>query len=119
VPQRLCWTGNGPDASATRDDLYVSALAAPSTITTLTEHTLLAFADHGSLGALLPRDTAYADEVLNRFERVGVNVQVLAERLQHETAAALADSWRHIVARITARRDAARRRVRAYTREAR
>ena len=46
-PQRLLWASTGtkdPDAS---DVLYIEALAAPFTINTMPEPTLLAFAEHG------------------------------------------------------------------------
>ena len=49
-PQRLLWASTGtkdPDAS---DVLYVEALAAPFTVNTMPEKTLLAFADHGEVG---------------------------------------------------------------------
>ena len=57
-PQRLLWASTGtkdPDAS---DVLYVEALAAPFTINTMPEKTLLAFADHGKVGDRCRRTAA-------------------------------------------------------------
>ena len=53
-PQRLLWASTGtkdPDAS---DTMYIEAFASPFTVNTMPEPTLLAFADHGEVGDLLP-----------------------------------------------------------------
>ena len=49
-PQRLLWASTGTKDPQAPDTLYVEALAAPDTIDTMPEKTLLAFADHGSVG---------------------------------------------------------------------
>src|SRR5665213_2361716 len=46
-PQRLLWASTGTKDPAAPDTLYLEALAAPDTINTIPEKTLLAFADHG------------------------------------------------------------------------
>ena len=46
-PQRLLWASTGTKDPAAPDTLYVEALAAPDTVNTMPEKTLLAFADHG------------------------------------------------------------------------
>ena len=73
-PQRLLFASTGtkdPDAS---DVLYVEALAAPFTINTMPDKTLLAFADHGQVGDPLPADGGDAEQVLAEFEAAGVDV---------------------------------------------
>ena len=50
-PQRLLWASTGTKDPAAPDTLYVEALAAPDTINTIPDKTLLAFADHGKVGA--------------------------------------------------------------------
>ena len=47
LPQRLLWASTGTKDPAAPDTLYAEALAAPDTINTLPEKTLLALADHG------------------------------------------------------------------------
>ena len=99
-PQRLLWASTGskdPTASAT---LYVEALAAPDTITTIPEKTLLAFADHGKVGATLPADGGYSEEVLEEFRREGIDDEALAARLQREAVETFTASWRELMARI-------------------
>ena len=99
--QRLLWASTGvkdPDAS---DVLYDRALAAPYTINTMPEKTLLAYGDHGDLGELMPADGGNADEVIRRFaDEDGVDVHQLAEQLQAEGAESFNKSWNELMAGI-------------------
>jgi transaldolase len=99
-PQRLLWGSTGTKDPAAPDTLYVEALAAPDTIDTIPEKTLLAFADHGKVGAVLPLDGGDAETVLAEFRRQGIDDAALAERLQREGAEAFAKSWYALLARI-------------------
>ncbi len=99
-PQRLLWASTGTKDPAAPDTLYVQALAAPDTIDTLPEKTLLAFADHGRVGTALPADGGYADAVLEEFRREGVDDDALAQRLQREGVEAFASSWHAMLSRI-------------------
>ena len=98
--QRLLWGSTSTKDPAAPDTLYVTGLAAPSTINTMPEATLEAFGDHGDVGEMLPADGAGADEVLARFESVGVDVTALAVQLQSEGTAAFVDSWNSLIAHI-------------------
>ena len=102
-PQRLLWASTGTKDPAAPDTLYVQALAAPGTIDTLPEKTLLAFADHGRAAAALPADGGYADAVLQEFRREGVDDEALAQRLQREGVEAFALSWHAMLSRIAER----------------
>ncbi|MEO7761941.1 MAG: transaldolase [Casimicrobiaceae bacterium] len=99
-PQRMLWASTGTKDPAARDTLYVEALAAPGTINTIPEKTLLAYADHGRVGALLPRDGGYAEQVLDEFRREGVDDTEVAATLQREGADSFAKSWGELLARI-------------------
>ena len=99
-PQRLLWASTGTKDPAAPDTLYVQALAAPDTVDTLPEKTLLAFADHGRVGTALPADGGYADAVLEEFRREGVDDDALAARLQREGVDAFATSWHALLTRI-------------------
>lgn len=100
LPQRLLWASTGTKDPAASDTLYVQALAAVGTINTLPEKTLLAFADHGLVGAPLPADGGYADAVLEEFRREGVDDVALAERLQREGVDGFATSWHALMSLI-------------------
>jgi transaldolase len=99
-PQRLLWASTGTKDPAARDTLYIEALAAPDTINTIPEPTLLAFADHGQPGAVMPADGGYAEAVLDELRREGVDDEALAARLQREGVQAFAKSWSGLLARI-------------------
>jgi hypothetical protein len=51
-PQRLLFASTGTKDPKASDVLYISALAAPNTVNTMPEKTLLAFGDHGKLAGL-------------------------------------------------------------------
>jgi transaldolase len=99
-PQRLLWASTGSKDPASPDTLYVQALVAPDTINTLPEKTLLAFADHGRLGTLMPADGGYAEAVLAEFRREGVDDEALAWRLQRQGVEAFVTSWHAMLAQI-------------------
>ena len=99
-PQRLLWASTGtkdPDAS---DVLYVEALAAPLTINTMPDKTLLAFADHGKVRETIPPDGGDAEEVLAAFNDAGIDTDALAKRLQEEGAETFVKSWSELLATI-------------------
>ncbi len=99
-PQRLLWASTGTKDPAAADTFYVEALVAEQTIDTIPEKTLLAFADHGKVGATLPADGGYAEAVLDEFKREGVDDEALAAQLQREGVQAFAKSWSALMARI-------------------
>ena len=98
--QRLLWASTGTKDPAAPDTLYVQALAAPGTINTLPEKTLLAFADHGKVEHTLATDGGYAEAVIGEFRREGVDDDALAARLQREGVDAFAASWRALLTRV-------------------
>jgi transaldolase len=99
-PQRLLWASTGTKDPAASDTLYVQALAAPRTINTLPEKTLLGFADHGHIERAMPVDGGYAEAVIEEFRREGVDDGAMATRLQREGVDAFAASWHALLNRI-------------------
>lgn len=100
-PQRLLWASTGTKDPMAPDVFYLEALTAPDTIATIPEETLLAFADHGKAGSVLPADGGDAEETLTLFARVGVDITVLAGRLQREGALAFNKSWNDLIDCLT------------------
>jgi transaldolase len=96
-PQRLLWASTGTKDPEASDVLYIEALAAPFTINTMPEKTLLAFADHGEVGEPLPVDGGDSSEVLAAFEQAGIDIH---PRLQIEGAEAFVKSWRDLLSTI-------------------
>jgi transaldolase len=99
-PQRLLFASTGTKDPEASDVLYVEALAAPLTVNTMPDKTLLAFADHGEVGEPIPTDGGDAEQVLAEFEAAGVDVAELAARLQREGAEAFDASWKELVQSI-------------------
>jgi transaldolase len=96
--QRLLWASTGTKDPKAPDVLYVKSLAAPHTINTMPEATLLALADHGEIGAMLPHDGGDAELVLDRFRTAGVDTDALAKQLQRDGADAFVQSWDDLLA---------------------
>ena len=67
------------------------------------EATLLAFADHGVVGDLLPSDGGDFAETLAAFESSGVDVEALGKRLQDEGADAFVKSWVALMERLVSK----------------
>ncbi len=98
--QRLLWASTGTKDPKASDVLYIKSLAAPHSVNTMPEKTLLALADHGDIGAMLPHDGGDAETVLAEFARAGVDLDGLATQLQREGAAAFVKSWDELLACI-------------------
>ena len=106
LPQRLLWASTGTKDPSAPDTLYVQSLAAPDTINTMPEKTLLAFADHGRLSATLAPDGGDSSAVLGRFADAGIDAAALGRKLQIDGAAAFVTSWNELMRQI-ARKGAA------------
>jgi transaldolase len=92
-PQRLLLASTGTKDPKASDILYIKALAAPDTINTMPEATLLDFADHGEVGAPMPADGGDCEQMLAQFGKAGIDIDALAAQLQSEGARAFDDSW--------------------------
>jgi transaldolase len=99
-PQRLLFASTGTKDKNASDTLYVAALAAPNTVNTMPEATLLAFVDHGGTPAGLPRDGDDAQDVLLAHAKAGIDLAALAAQLQTDGAKGFVDSWQDLLATI-------------------
>jgi transaldolase len=98
--QRMLWASTGTKDPKAPAGLYVEALAAPDTIDTMPEKTLLAFAESGNLKGVMAKDGGDAEDVLGRFARAGIDVNALAAQLQVDGAASFVKSWTELMKRI-------------------
>ncbi|NMM39139.1 MAG: transaldolase [Glaciimonas sp.] len=101
--QRLLWGSTGTKDPAAPDTLYLEALAAPNTINTIPEKTLLAFADHGTVNGSMPADGGDAEKVLAAFAQAGVDETALATQLQREGVESFSKSWNDLMALIASK----------------
>jgi transaldolase len=92
-PQRVLWASTSTKDPDLPDSYYLGRLAAPDTIDTVPEKTLLAFADHGDPDQRLAPDYAAAERTISAIADAGVDVDILAERLQRQGAGAFGADW--------------------------
>ncbi|MEO8159861.1 MAG: transaldolase [Arenimonas sp.] len=107
LPQRLLWASTGTKDPSLPTNYYVAALAAPGTIDTIPEKTLLAFDADADSEVPAPQPMAAdgedADAMLARFGDARIDISALATRLQRDGAAAFVKSWNSLLGRITAK----------------
>jgi transaldolase len=96
LPQRLLWASTGTKDPHASDILYIKALAAPFTINTIPDATLKAFDDHGEVDATLAPDGG-DERVLADFVKAGINIDVLAAKLQDDGAKSFVKSWKDLM----------------------
>jgi len=102
-PQRLLWASTGTKDPKASDILYIKSLAAPFTVNTMPEATLKALASHTELGELLPADGGNCEEVIAQFAKAGIDVDLLASRLQDEGAESFVKSWSELMSVISSK----------------
>jgi len=98
--QRLLFASTGTKDPKASDVLYIGALAAPNTVNTMPEETLLAFGEHGRLAGVLSPGGANSEQVLAEFDRVGIDVAKLGVDLQAEGAKSFDNSWQDLMKAI-------------------
>jgi transaldolase len=96
-PQRLLWASTGTKDPKASDVLYIKALAAPFTVNTMPEGTLKALADHGELSEIMSADGGACEAALDQFGKAGIDVDVLAAKLQEEGAKSFVASWKELM----------------------
>jgi transaldolase len=103
LPQRLLWASTGTKDPRAPESLYADAFAAPNTINTLPEKTLLALSRMDQAPAPMPADGGDSLYTLSQFQGEGIDVDAMATRLQNEGAEAFVKSWRNLMQRIADR----------------
>ncbi len=99
-PQRFLFASTGTKDPALEKTKYVDELAAPLSVNTMPEETLLALAEKDSIGPLLAGDGGDNEQLLAEFEAAGVDLDALAKQLQDEGADKFVKSWNELLARI-------------------
>ncbi len=95
--QRLLFASTGTKDPKASDVLYIGALAAPNTVDTMPEETLLAFSEHGSVTKAIPRDGGDCEQTLSAFTKAGIDLTKLAADLQSEGAKSFDESWKDLL----------------------
>ena len=93
-PQSMLWASTGTKNPAYSDLMYVEPLIGPETVNTLPDATLAAFADHGKVSAnAVAQDAEAAAAHIAALAAVGLDMNVLGERLQSEGLAQFASAF--------------------------
>jgi transaldolase len=95
--QRLLFASTGTKDPKLDPGLYVEALAAPDTINTMPEKTLLSFAEAGHIGATIPDDGGDCEAVLAQYAKAGIDIDALGSKLQKEGAESFVKSWQELM----------------------
>ncbi len=95
--QRLLFASTGTKDPKASDVLYIGALAAPNTVDTMPEETLLAFSEHGSVTKAIPRDGGDCEQTLSAFTKAGIDLTKLGADLQSEGAKSFDESWKDLL----------------------
>ena len=89
--QRVLWASTSTKDPDYPDTFYVSALAAPGTVNTMPEGTLLAFDDHGEIDPIFDNALERSQETCSRLAAAGLDLEDLAAQLQVEGAKSFTD----------------------------
>jgi transaldolase len=103
-PQRMLWASTGTKDPSVPESLYAEAFAAPDTIDTLPEKTLLALSSMDAVPRVMDPTGGHSARVIDEFETEDVDVDALAATLQEEGAAAFVKSWQHLMQSIAVSR---------------
>jgi transaldolase len=96
-PQRPLWASTGTKDPAYSDVRYVEELIAPDTINTMPEATLRAFADHGDPARGPIGDGREADEIVERAERAGIDLDAVTGELERDGLRSFCASYRELL----------------------
>lgn len=106
-PQKVLWASTSTKDPAFPDTYYLGKLAAPGTINTVPEKTLLAFADHGGPVELMQPSYASAERCIAEVTSHGIDVDALGESLQRQGAHAFEADWAALLEAIAGKTAAA------------
>ena len=93
APVRLLWASTGTKNPDYSDVLYVESLIGAHTVKTVPDKTLAAFIDHGAAELTLTENVPAALKVLDELAALGVDVEVLAVRLQQDGLQQFVDAF--------------------------
>jgi len=96
-PQRPLWASTGTKNPGYPDVLYVSELIGPGVISTMPEHTLRAFGDHGLVTRTLDADPNGAQRALAAAAAAGIDLASLTSQLEREGVRSFCDSYHELL----------------------
>lgn len=101
--QRPLWASTSTKNPSYPDTLYVDELIGPSTVNTLPDATIDAFADHGTVARRIDADVTECHRVWSLLPRLGVDMDDVAEQLEREGVASFRKSFDELLAALNAK----------------
>jgi transaldolase len=92
-PQRPLWASTGVKNPDYPDTMYVSELIAPGTVNTMPEKTLMAYADHGTVGTPIQKTYDEAAATMAAISAAGIDLDDVFRVLEEEGVQKFIDSW--------------------------
>ena len=102
--QRPLWASTSTKDPSYPDTLYVDNLIGPDTVTTLPESTISAFEDHGLVERTVDEQLDAAQIVLERLEKVGVDMADVSLTLEREGVEIFRRSFDGLMATLEGKR---------------
>lgn len=106
-PQWLLWASTSTKDPAYSDVKYVEPLIGPETVNTMPRETLDAYRDHGQPQARLETGLDHARQVIAELQALGVNLDTVADQLEHEGLAKFCQPYDAALATLVVQRAAA------------
>ena len=103
--QRLLWGSTGTKNPLYPDTLYIDALIGPETVNTAPPATVRSFLDHGTAALTLTEGVDEANDRLARLSELGIDLDVVTQRLQEDGVVAFVQSFESLMAAIAEKRD--------------
>ena len=106
--QRPLWASTSVKDPSYRDTMYVDTLVGPDTVNTVPPPTMRAILDHGVLRVRSPlkEGAAEAKAELVKLSKLGVNLDLLTDKLEKEGVTSFSKSMKEVLANVKAKRDA-------------
>lgn len=104
--QRLLWASTSTKNPKYSDVLYVNSLIGTDTVNTLTEETISAFADHGTL----EKDTIEeglndAVQVFSKLNAIGIDINFITQQLENEGIQKFIDAYDKLIVGLNEKRE--------------
>jgi transaldolase len=95
--QRPLWASTGTKNPQYSDVLYVSELIGPDVVNTMPDHTLRAFADHGTVARTLDADPEAARRTLTDAQAAGIELSTVTAELERDGVQSFCDSYNQLL----------------------
>jgi len=99
--QRPLWASTSTKNPAYSDLLYVDSLIGPSTVNTMPDGTLRAYADHGTLSRTVDADPDAALATLDQLKDAGIDMEDVEQTLEDEGVNSFAKSFDELLQSLT------------------